>query len=85
MKSAEGCVICGRTLKTGRKYCHIHRSLSREGNGRRVDPLALLVKQLFLGIYFVFEKALLAIYWLISYTFSKIRSEYKRRKELRKF
>jgi hypothetical protein len=29
------CVVCGRKLITGRKYCHIHRSLGKESAGIR--------------------------------------------------
>lgn len=30
MSEGRTCVECDRSLRTGRKYCHIHRSLSRE-------------------------------------------------------
>ena len=26
------CVICGKVLRTGRKYCHIHRSVGYTGH-----------------------------------------------------
>lgn len=29
------CLICGRTLKTGRKYCYIHRGAGREAVAQR--------------------------------------------------
>lgn len=37
----SNCAICGRELRTGRKYCHIHRGYSGVGYRKRDTPIPL--------------------------------------------
>ena len=47
------CIECGRTLKTGRKYCHIHRGFSgapnEEVKKRFSEPVALIITATIMG------------------------------------
>jgi len=44
---ARYCDICGRELKTGRKYCYICRSIQKaKGNSIQKEPLRLSTKLL---------------------------------------
>ena len=48
------CEVCDRTLKTGRKYCHIHRGYGKE---RKEKPLSFgttLKFSILITIYIVF-------------------------------
>ncbi len=48
------CVICGATLRTGRKYCHIHRSEGRYGKIKKGDDGAgMVVFATFVGIAWI--------------------------------
>ncbi len=56
---ARYCVIpgCGRRLRTGNKYCHVHRSEGRYGRKNRginEDKLAGLVIIFIIGVAFLF-------------------------------
>ena len=56
---ARYCEVCGRTLKTGRKYCYEHRGTRGPNSGQWIIAIGLIAFALCLGFAFNPQNVLL--------------------------
>ena len=88
MSHLNGCVVCGRSLKTGRKYCYIHRSLSRQiktHQRHQNDPIVkLIIEGIILLVKFfwwLIKNIFLGIYWPSKFIYYEIKNRKSKNKE----